>query len=56
MNTSFDFSRPVVIGSDHAGYEYKTVIADLLHHKGLQVKDFGTLAMLLLTIPTLPTL
>lgn len=42
MNTSFDFSRPVVIGSDHAGYEYKTVIADLLHHKGLQVKDFGT--------------
>jgi ribose 5-phosphate isomerase B len=42
MNKSFDFSLPVAIGSDHAGYEYKTVIADLLSHKGLKVKDFGT--------------
>jgi ribose 5-phosphate isomerase B len=42
MNTSFDLSKPVAIGADHAGYEYKTVIVDLLQHKGLQVKDFGT--------------
>lgn len=42
MNTSFDLSKPIAIGADHAGYEYKTVIADLLRNKGLEVKDFGT--------------
>jgi ribose 5-phosphate isomerase B len=42
MNTSFDFSKPIAIGADHAGYGYKTIIADLLSAKGLQVKDFGT--------------
>lgn len=42
MNSTFDLSKPVAIGCDHAGYEYKTVIADFLHNKGLQVKDFGT--------------
>jgi ribose 5-phosphate isomerase B len=42
MNTSFDLSKPVAIGADHAGYEYKTVIADLLRNKGFEVKDFGT--------------
>ncbi len=39
---SFDLSKPVAIGCDHAGYEYKTVIVDLLQNKGLEVKDFGT--------------
>jgi ribose 5-phosphate isomerase B len=38
----FDLSKPVAIGCDHAGYEYKTVIVDLLQNKGLEVKDFGT--------------
>jgi len=42
MNLNFDLSKPVAIGADHAGYEYKTVIVDLLQHKGLAVKDFGT--------------
>lgn len=42
MNPSFDLSKPIAIGADHAGYEYKTIIADLLQHKGYQVKDFGT--------------
>ena len=42
MNAKFDLSKPVAIGGDHAGYEYKTVIADLLRNKGLEVKDFGT--------------
>lgn len=41
MNT-FDKTRPVAIGSDHAGYEYKTVLADMLREAGFQVKDFGT--------------
>jgi ribose 5-phosphate isomerase B len=39
---SFDLSKPVAIGADHAGYEYKTVLVDLLQNKGLQVKDLGT--------------
>ena len=42
MSTTFDLSKPVAIGSDHAGYEYKTVIKDLLQSKGLTVKDLGT--------------
>lgn len=42
MNESFDLSRPVAVGADHAGYEYKTVIVDFLQNKGLMVMDFGT--------------
>lgn len=42
MNTQFDLSKPIAIGADHAGYEYKTVIIELLENKGLKVKDFGT--------------
>lgn len=38
----FDTTQPVAIGSDHAGYEYKTVLADMLREKGYAVKDFGT--------------
>ncbi|MGZ8536870.1 MAG: ribose 5-phosphate isomerase B [Flavisolibacter sp.] len=42
MNTQFDLNKPIAIGSDHAGYEYKTVIIGLLEDKGFEVKDFGT--------------
>jgi ribose 5-phosphate isomerase B len=42
MNTSFDLTKPVAIGSDHAGYEYKNILVDFLKNKGLDVKDFGT--------------
>jgi ribose 5-phosphate isomerase B len=42
MNQTFDLSRPIAIGADHAGYEYKTVIVELLRNKGYEVKDFGT--------------
>jgi ribose 5-phosphate isomerase B len=42
MNTSFNLSRPVALGCDHAGFEYKTVIADLLKNMNMEVKDFGT--------------
>lgn len=37
----FDLSMPVAIGADHAGFEYKTLIAELLQTKGFQIKDFG---------------
>ena len=39
---SFDFSKPVAIGADHAGFEYKDAIATWLKGLGYEVKDFGT--------------
>lgn len=42
MNTTFDLSKPVAIGADHAGYEYKSAIIDMLKNKGYEVKDMGT--------------
>ncbi|GAA4744014.1 ribose 5-phosphate isomerase B [Flavisolibacter ginsenosidimutans] len=41
MNYVFDLSRPVVVGSDHAGFEYKSMIIEMLQNKGLSVKDVG---------------
>ncbi len=32
---------PIAIGSDHAGYEFKTKLVAFLEEKGLQVKDMG---------------
>ncbi|MEM1406614.1 MAG: ribose 5-phosphate isomerase B [Bacteroidota bacterium] len=32
----------IAIGGDHAGYEYKGIIIDLLEEMGREVKDFGT--------------
>jgi len=40
--SSFDLSKPIAIGCDHAGFEYKTEIVKFLNSKGWQVKDFGT--------------
>jgi len=37
----FDFSRPIAIGSDHAGYEYKRSLIEWLQSKHLQVSDKG---------------
>ena len=34
-------SLSVAIGGDHAGYEVKKVIVDLLEKRGYKVKDFG---------------
>ncbi|HZH65512.1 MAG TPA: ribose 5-phosphate isomerase B [Flavisolibacter sp.] len=42
MSTVFDFSKPIAIGADHAGYEYKTMIVEMLEAKGLAIKDVGT--------------
>lgn len=41
MFSSFDLSKPIAIGSDHAGFDYKTEIIQWLTAKGLQAKDFG---------------
>ena len=42
MNATFDLTKPIAIGSDHAGFEYKTAIVKWLNDKGFQVSDFGT--------------
>lgn len=42
MENTFDFSKPIAIGSDHAGYEYKEQLISFLEGKGMAFKDFGT--------------
>jgi ribose 5-phosphate isomerase B len=42
MNSSFDFSKPVAIGADHAGFQYKERIASFLKIKNISYKDYGT--------------
>ena len=42
MNAVFDLTKPIAIGADHAGFEYKSMIVDLLNNKGYNIKDFGT--------------
>lgn len=42
MNFVFDPSKPIAIGCDHAGFEYKTALVKWLTDKGFQVTDFGT--------------
>lgn len=39
--SSFDFSKPIAIGGDHAGFEYKTGVIEWLKKKGYQVNDQG---------------
>ena len=42
MTSSFDLSKPIAIGSDHAGFDHKEQLISFLEGKGLPVKDFGT--------------
>ncbi|MDP4264702.1 MAG: ribose 5-phosphate isomerase B [Bacteroidota bacterium] len=42
MNSPFDLSKPIGIGSDHAGFEYKEDLISFLESKGLPFTDFGT--------------
>jgi ribose 5-phosphate isomerase B len=42
MNSMFNLTLPIAVGADHAGFEYKSMILDLLESKGLEVIDFGT--------------
>lgn len=41
MNVFFDSTKPIAIGSDHAGFEYKSKLIEWLTSKGFKVKDFG---------------
>ena len=42
MELNFDTNKPIAIGSDHAGYDYKEDLISFLEGKGLLFKDFGT--------------
>jgi ribose 5-phosphate isomerase B len=42
MNSVFDTTKPIALGADHAGFEYKEAIKVWLTNKGFTVKDFGT--------------
>ncbi len=42
MSQNFDFTKPIAIGSDHAGFEYKTALISFLEGKGIAFTDFGT--------------
>lgn len=42
MHSPFDLKKPVAIGSDHAGYEYKEELISFLEAKGVPFTDYGT--------------
>lgn len=42
MNIAFNKDKPVAIGADHAGFEYKSALIEILEQEGLEIKDFGT--------------
>ena len=42
MNSPFDLSKPIAIGSDHAGYDIKEDLISFLEAKSLPYEDFGT--------------
>lgn len=41
MASGFDLSKPIAIGADHAGFEYKAALITWLREKGYQVDDKG---------------
>ena len=42
MNSPFNLSKPIAIGSDHAGFDYKEDLISFLEGKGLVFHDYGT--------------
>lgn len=42
MSFVFDSTKPIALGADHAGIDYKNAITTWLEEKGYAVKDFGT--------------
>ncbi len=42
MSFIFDASKPIALGSDHAGVVYKNATKKWLEEKGYSTKDFGT--------------
>lgn len=42
MSETFDPVKPIAIGSDHAGFDYKSKIISSLQTKGFAIKDLGS--------------
>jgi ribose 5-phosphate isomerase B len=42
MKIAFNKDKPIAIGADHAGFEYKNILVEILQKEGLEIKDFGT--------------
>lgn len=42
MNTTFDLTKTIAVGADHAGFEYKNAVRDWLTNKGYHITDHGT--------------
>ncbi|MCX6212291.1 MAG: ribose 5-phosphate isomerase B [Bacteroidetes bacterium] len=42
MSFVFDTTKPIALGADHAGIEYKNAVKTWLEANGHVVKDFGT--------------
>ena len=42
MHSPFNLSKPIAVGSDHAGFDYKEDLISFLEGKGLAFIDFGT--------------
>jgi ribose 5-phosphate isomerase B len=41
--STFDLTKPLAIGADHAGFEYKAALVNYLRDvKGIALRDFGT--------------
>lgn len=42
MSYVFDTNKPIALGADHAGVDFKNAIQTWLQEKGYTTKDFGT--------------
>lgn len=42
ISSDIDLEKPIAVGGDHAGFEYKKALVDHLIKTGYQVRDFGT--------------
>ncbi|MGE5106908.1 MAG: ribose 5-phosphate isomerase B [Sphingobacteriales bacterium] len=42
MHSPFDLNKPIAIGCDHAGFDYKEDLISFIEGKGLTYQDFGT--------------
>ena len=42
MNSPFDLTKPVAIGSDHAGFDYKEELISFLEGREIPFTDLGT--------------